>query len=1066
HGRRLKSRERAMATVLLTHNDCRDLRSSCRLSTVTVRYQFGAATVGSVQDELRKVAGPGDIKNLACHVQTKDRRLSFGQNMIIDRATIRAEGNPMRKLFRWLLTERMAEGSFVDFLLTQPVGGDASPGDIVSVLQGLTRKKISIRFVNRFLSSDLPPHNIRIVELYLDPAKMSRNRTAKPDTRSFGSTASMSGDRQTSNATAGYERIRVVGKGAFGSAILYRRKDDDSLVIIKEINMHDLAANERQLALNEVNLLSRLDHPCIVSYFDSFEEDGILMIEMEYADGGTLAQHLSRCDSFLPEQEITELMRQMLSAVTYLHRNSVLHRDLKTANVFLTRENNVKIGDFGISRIMGTDTIQKGAETVVGTPYYISPEMCEGKTYNEKSDIWALGCILYEMTCLQKAFEGENLPALVNRIMKCEYEPVKGPYTSALKMLIREMLQLDPESRPSAEKSMEMLEALRGGGCTRRRAPDPAPAASSSIRSILYTFSPATVSLSGVEGVPAKIRVAQIAIGSSHSVLIVSPDYNVYSWGSNSHGQLGLSDRVDRDRPTRVRALDGKVVKKATLGSTFSVFLADRGTLLVCGDRKMTGNGKEPEDKLEPQLVTSVLRQDIVDVSAGDEHVVAVAKDGTVFVWGVGTNGRLGTGDAEGLFAATPLRLPPKTLVIGVRCGPNATALLLDDGSIMACGSNRHNKLNLSQRLGFFGHHRSPHNSEDILVPTRVPAFPERVVDVSLGANHSGVVLESGLVYMFGMNVHGELGNGGLLPPPVGSNVPVKALFNKGVVMLACGDGFTLAATVENELFFWGSKGVIPSQPAVTLEDIDLTASYTNMKVVKLRAPSTVKQSKWAALKRRSETEAAIDVVEQIIPIPSLVLRLDNSVDPGHSIRLSHLSAAAKRVCVTIDTSVPMKIRALPRSRRLHRQHSAPTLSEDSEVLQTWLRKEFDAAERIPIPGYLANSTASLRASHQALTLNESVKLHAEIETLKKQMVEQSYRSQGHAEQMGALQRKLTELQARQTLLRQGGLSSPPPDYTGPAGSPPKAVYNSFFPEQQKLQDTAQKVESRACCIL
>ncbi|KAF8367338.1 nekl-1 [Pristionchus pacificus] len=963
--------DRSMATVFLTHNECRDLRSSCRATTVAVRYQFGVATVAAVQDELRKVSGSGGIKNLACHVQTKDRRLSFGQNM--------AKHRPGDDSCRWL-----------------------------------AHAQISIRFVNRFLSPDLPPHNVRIVELYLDPAKIPRTRTAKTaDTRSLGSSTSMGGDRQSSNATAGYERIRVVGKGAFGSAILYRRKDDDSLVIIKEINMHDLSANERQFALNEVNLLSRLDHPCIVSYFDSFEEDGILMIEMEYADGGTLAQHLSRCDSFLPEQDITELMRQMLCAVTYLHRNSVLHRDLKTANIFLTRENNVKIGDFGISRIMGTDTIQKGAETVVGTPYYISPEMCEGKTYNEKSDIWALGCILYEITCLQKAFEGENLPALVNRIMKGNAAAAARREAERGKGHGGEWIFLSHFRKKS--KLTSMLEAIRGGGSLRRRQPEPLPSmTSSSIRSVLYTFSPSSVSLSGVDGTPPKIKVSQISISSSHAVLIVSPDFTVYSWGGNAHGQ---------------------------------VFLADRGTLLVCGDRKMSGNGKEAEDQLEPQLVTSILRMDIVDVSAGEDHVVAVAKDGT-------------------------LRLPSKPLVIGARCGANASALMMDDGSIMACGSNRYNKLNLAQRLGFFGHHRSPHSSEDILTPTRVPAFPERVVDVSLGANHTGgkLVLESGLVYMFGMNVHGELGNGGLLPSPVGSNVPVRALFNKGVVMLSCGDGFTLAATVENELFFWGSKGVLPSRPAITLEDIDLTASYTNTRVVKLKAPPTAKQSKWSALKRKSDAEAAMDVVEQIIPIPSLVLRLDNSADPGQSIRLAHLSAASKRVYVTIDTSVPMKINTIARRRtRITRQHSAPNLSEDTEVLQTWLRKEFDQAERIPIPGYLANSTASLRASHQALTLNESVKLHAEIETLKKQMAEQSYRTHGHAEQMSALQRKLAELQTRQSILRQsGGLSSPPPEYTSPAvsatGSTPKVVYNSFFPEQQAAAE--QKVESRACCIL
>lgn len=113
-------------------------------------------------------------------------------------------------------------------------------------------------------------------------------------------TLSSARDTRLPSHVAGYERIRVVGKGSFGNAILYRRKDDDELVILKEINMHELSPTERQLALNEVLLLSRLHHPnskyliliqgicpiSVISYYDSFAEDGVLMIEMEYAEGG------------------------------------------------------------------------------------------------------------------------------------------------------------------------------------------------------------------------------------------------------------------------------------------------------------------------------------------------------------------------------------------------------------------------------------------------------------------------------------------------------------------------------------------------------------------------------------------------------------------------------------------------------------------------------------------------------------------------------------------------------------------------------------------------------------
>lgn len=152
----------------------------------------------------------------------------------------------------------------------------------------------------------------------------------------------------------------------------------------------------------------------------------------------------------IEEVEILEKFSQLVSAIRYMHSRNVLHRDLKTANIFLTKEGMVKIGDFGISKVMSTQ--QVGAVTVVGTPYYISPEMCEGKIYDEKSDVWALGCIAYEMACLQRPFDASNLHALVNKIVRGQYPPIRGDYSPRYKHLIRDLLQKDPEFRPTASE--------------------------------------------------------------------------------------------------------------------------------------------------------------------------------------------------------------------------------------------------------------------------------------------------------------------------------------------------------------------------------------------------------------------------------------------------------------------------------------------------------------------------------------------------------------------------------------------------------------------------------------
>ncbi|XP_032578049.1 serine/threonine-protein kinase Nek8-like [Drosophila sechellia] len=243
----------------------------------------------------------------------------------------------------------------------------------------------------------------------------------------------------------------VVGQGSFGIAILYRCKSDGHQIVFKQINLSELTPPGRDLAMNEVEVFSKLHHPNIVSYLGSFIKDNTLLIEMEYADGGTLAQIIAERQGKLhfPERYIIAVFEQISSAINYMHSENILHRDLKTANVFLNRRGIVKIGDFGISKIMNTKI---HAQTVLGTPYYFSPEMCEGKEYDNKSDIWAMGCILGEMCCLKKTFAAANLSELVTKIMAGNYTPVPSGYTSGLRSLMSNLLQVEAPRRPTTSE--------------------------------------------------------------------------------------------------------------------------------------------------------------------------------------------------------------------------------------------------------------------------------------------------------------------------------------------------------------------------------------------------------------------------------------------------------------------------------------------------------------------------------------------------------------------------------------------------------------------------------------
>ncbi|XP_061213263.1 serine/threonine-protein kinase Nek4 isoform X4 [Neopsephotus bourkii] len=238
---------------------------------------------------------------------------------------------------------------------------------------------------------------------------------------------------------AAYCFLRAVGKGSYGE------------YIIKRLNLKSVSNRERKAAEQEAQLLSQLKHPNIVTYRESWQgEDGLLYIVMGFCEGGDLYHKLKeQKGQLLPENQVVEWFVQIAMALQYLHEKHILHRDLKTQNVFLTRTNIIKVGDLGIARVL--ENQYDMASTLIGTPYYMSPELFSNKPYNYKSDVWALGCCVYEMATLKHAFNAEDMNSLVYRIIEGKLPPMPKDYSPQLVEIIRTMLSKRPEERPSVK---------------------------------------------------------------------------------------------------------------------------------------------------------------------------------------------------------------------------------------------------------------------------------------------------------------------------------------------------------------------------------------------------------------------------------------------------------------------------------------------------------------------------------------------------------------------------------------------------------------------------------------
>lgn len=224
--------------------------------------------------------------------------------------------------------------------------------------------------------------------------------------------------------------LKEIGRGSFGSCVLAQCRRSAHIAlpnlpppkhvfVIKKIIVS--TKQEKNDTKNEVKLLSTLKSNYIIQYYDYFYDapSRSMCIAMEHAGGGDLGGKIQRQRqrrTLFKAERITQWFHEMCEAMQYCHELNVVHRDIKPQNIFIAIDGTIKMGDFGIA--VQLNSTGSFAKTVIGTPTYMAPEVIREEPYNHKSDVWSLGCVLYEMCTLRPAFNGRNMKMLVLKIVK------------------------------------------------------------------------------------------------------------------------------------------------------------------------------------------------------------------------------------------------------------------------------------------------------------------------------------------------------------------------------------------------------------------------------------------------------------------------------------------------------------------------------------------------------------------------------------------------------------------------------------------------------------------------
>ena len=258
----------------------------------------------------------------------------------------------------------------------------------------------------------------------------------------------------TDSSMKDFDIVKVLGKGSFGSVYLVRRKEDKKIYALKSVILEKLNKKEQQNSVNEVRILASVNHPNVIGYKEAFWDDNqnTLNIVMEYADDGDLQTKIIKMrkeGGMFKEDLIWSYSIQMIEGLKALHDKKIMHRDLKSANIFLVKDKHqCKLGDMNVSKVIK----EKELLTQTGTPYYASPEVWRDEPYSYKSDLWSIGCVIYELCALRPPFKGKDLDELFVNVCKGKMDRISHVYSDNLWKMIQMLLQVEVDKRCDCDK--------------------------------------------------------------------------------------------------------------------------------------------------------------------------------------------------------------------------------------------------------------------------------------------------------------------------------------------------------------------------------------------------------------------------------------------------------------------------------------------------------------------------------------------------------------------------------------------------------------------------------------